>query len=235
MLVWLFLALVIQNEIRLPSPIDVFKRMILLLQSKRFMAAVLATLSRSLSGLLVAFIMAVVIGIMAGLNQPVEEMFQPFYLVMKSIPNISYILIALIWVGREASVQLIGFMILFPMFYANVTKGIHAIDKDLQDVIALYPEKKATMIFKVYLPLISSYLIAALSNGLGLTFKVGIMAEIIGSLSVGIGREFQVCWLNVDMTGIFAWTLWVIILLAFIEYIIKVLEKQIKKLESISM
>ena len=139
-------------------------------------------------------------------------------MILKSIPNISYILIVLILTNSETAVTLISFMILFPMIYANVLTGMKHFDQDLRDVIRLYPENLWRMIFKVYLPLLKNYLFASLMSGLGLVFKVGIMAEILGSAPSGLGRQFQICRLNLDMVGIYAWTIWVVLFLALIEW-----------------
>ena len=52
------------------------------------------------------------------------------------------------------------------------------------------------------------------------------MAEILGSVSPGLGRQFQICRINVDMIGIFAWTIWLIIFLMIIEKVVKVVKNK---------
>lgn len=231
LLLWIVLAALINNEFRLPLPFNVFKQMVAQLSSPVFYQSILMSLYRSLSGLLIAYAAALILGLLCGYYSWLEELFAPIYLILKSIPNVSYILIALIWTDNETAVRLICFMILFPMIYSNVLNGIKNIDRDLLDVVRIYPESTPTILLKVYMPLIASYLKAALSTGAGLAFKVGVMAEIIGSVSPGIGRQLQICRINMDMSGLFAWTLWIILLLAVTEYFSKKIMKYMEKRE----
>ena len=231
LLLWIVLAAQINNEFMLPLPFDVFKQMLVQLTSPAFYQAIVMSLYRSLSGLAIAYGCALLLGLLCGYYRWLAELFAPIYLILKSIPNISYILIALIWTNNETAVRLICFMILFPMIYANVLSGIKSIDQDLLDVARVYPESMPNILFRVYLPLILPYLKAALSTGAGLAFKVGVMAEIIGSGSPGIGRQLQICRSNMDMSGLFAWTLWIILLLAFTEFISKKIMKYLEKRE----
>lgn len=229
LLLWIVLAASINNEFKLPLPFDVFKQMVNQVSSPIFYQAIVVSLYRSLSGLAIAYLAALLLGLFGGYYKWLEALFAPIYMILKSIPNISYILIALIWTNNETAVRLICFMILFPMIYANVLGGIKSIDQNLLDVAKIYPESMPTILFKVYLPLITPYLKAALSTGAGLAFKVGVMAEIIGSVSPGIGRQLQICRINLDMSGLFAWTLWIILLLAITESIFKKVMKFLEK------
>lgn len=215
---WCLLAFIVDNDLFLPSPMQVAYRMSEQLKTSLFYQAALISLWRCVKGLLFAFLIGVGLGLAAGLSSDFEAYFSPIYMILKSIPNISYILIVLILTNSETAVTLISFMILFPMIYANVLTGMKHFDQDLRDVIRLYPENLWRMIFKVYLPLLKNYLFASLMSGLGLVFKVGIMAEILGSAPSGLGRQFQICRLNLDMVGIYAWTIWVVLFLALIEW-----------------
>ena len=73
------------------------------------------------------------------------------------------------------------------------------------------------MLRRVYLPLLSSSIQASLSNGISLTFKVGVMSEIMGQVPMGIGRQMNLCRLTSDMTGVFAWTGWIILILLLMD------------------
>lgn len=229
LLIWLYLGKAVNNEIRLPALMDVMDTMIMQASSPEFYQAFWMTIQRSLSGLIIAGIAGLILGVLSGLSPKFEEYFSPIYLILKSIPNVSYILIVLIWTSNDFAVKTISFMIIFPMTYANVLSGMKSIDQDLLDVMELYPESKFTEIIHVYLPLISPYVLAALNNGLGLAFKVGIMAEIIGSVSPGVGRMFQVYRINVDMTSTFALTIWVVLFLGLVELIIRLIRRQLEK------
>ena len=228
-ILWIIFGELVDNSIKLPSFFDVLVYMKNLLFDLKFYEAFAYTFVRSMFGLVFALVMAIIFGLLSGLNTKFEEYFEPIYTVLKSIPNVSYILIVLIWTNSAFATCAISFMVMFPMAYANVYNGIKNIDQEYIDVLRIYSPNLFYAIVHVYLPLIQNYIIASISNGVGLTFKVGIMAEILGSVSPGLGRQFQLCRINVDMVGVFAWTVWLIIFLISFESIMKFIQKYIKK------
>lgn len=228
-ILWIISAYVVDNSIKLPSFFDVLYKMIVLAQSPIFYQSFGITLLRSVVGLILALFVALVLGISCGLNSKIEEYFEPIYIILKSIPNISYILIALIWSNSTITMYTISFMVMFPVAYSNVLKGMKSIDTSYLDVMKIYSDKISYNIIHVYLPLISNYIMASISVGIGLTFKVGIMAEILGSLSSGVGRQFQLCRINVDMVGTFAWTIWLILLLIVLESFARIIMNKMNK------
>lgn len=220
-LLWIIAGELVDNSIKLPSFFDVILYMKDLLFDFKFYEAFAYTLIRSMFGLVFALIMAIVFGLLSGLNQRFSEYFEPIYIILKSIPNVSYILIVLIWTNSAFATCVISFMVMFPMAYANVYSGIKNIEQVYLDELRLNETNLLYAVFHVYLPLIQNYIFASLSNGIGLTFKVGIMAEILGSVSPGLGRQFQLCRINVDMVGVFAWTAWLIIFLICFESLVR--------------
>ena len=43
------------------------------------------------------------------------------------------------------------------------------------------------------------------------------MSEIMGQVPMGIGRQMNLCRLTSDMTGVFAWTGWIILILLLMD------------------
>mgnify|MGYP000659429206 CR=1 FL=1 len=63
------------------------------------------------------------------------------------------------------------------MMYANLYEGLGNINRDLLNVMKIYPEKKSYLIRKIYIPLLHSSIKASLLTGISFGFKVGVMAE----------------------------------------------------------
>lgn len=220
LLLWYVIAVQLNNEFRMPNPADVGMRMIRQLASPEFFNAVSVTLFRSLAGLAVAFILALLSALLSSYHEVAREMLSPLILVTKSIPNISYIILVLIWFGREISAVIITFLILFPTFYSAFLEGLLSIDEKLKKVMRLYKERPLREIKTVRLPMLRPFIRGSLLSGVGLAFKVGVMAEILGQVSYGIGRELQYCRTDLDMVGIFAWTGWIIFILILLDWVI---------------
>ena len=113
------------------------------------------------------------------------------------------------------SSAIICFLILFPTIYSSLYNGWKDIDDELLSVMRLYQTSFIYRVRKVYFPLLKSSIYASIANGLSLACKVGIMAEIFSQVQIGIGRQMNLCRLNFDMIGLFAWTRWIVILLVF--------------------
>ena len=60
-----------------------------------------------------------------------------------------------------------------------------------------------------------------------MAFKVGVMAEILGQVSVGVGRQMQLARLNFDLVSVLAWTGWIILLLFVFDQLLKRLLRMI--------
>ena len=125
--------------------------------------------------------------------------------------------------------MIIVFFVLFPSFYSSFTNGFDAIDQSLREVMILYPQSLWRQIVKVELPLLKPYLAASYESGIGLAFKVGVMAEILGQVPDGIGKKLQWSYLNIEMAEVFAWTIWLIILLVLLEHGLRLLWKKRKE------
>ena len=77
----------------------------------------------------------------------------------------------------------------------------------------------------VYIPLIKGYIISAIETCLPLSLKVGVMAEIFVSSSFGIGKQLYLARVQIDMVSIFAWTIWMIIIINTINYLTNLIIK----------
>lgn len=226
LILWQLIAMTLQNDILIPYPSAVVQTMWTQLLDASFYDVILHTLFRTLCGFFIALSLALIMSLLSYFYTWIEDMFYPILLLTRSIPNISYILIVLFWFSSESSVIIISFLILFPTIYVNLRQGLSSMSTTLQDVLQVYPAPRWYAIQKMYLPHLTPYLFASMSAGISLSFKVGIMAEVLGQVKIGIGRQLNICRLNLDMAGVFAWTIWIILLLFIMEKLLAQLQKK---------
>lgn len=211
-LTWWFAANSIANNILLPYPWDVALTMLAQLGKSDFYMSIMYTLTRLFQGLFLALMFGVLMGYVCALRSKIDDYFMPIITALKTIPNISFIIIALIWLGSEKSVLLITFLILFPIFFEAAKMGVTSVDQRLLDVLAMYPETRANKFKNVYGPNMLPYILSSLKAGVSLGFKVAIMSEVLGQVQVGIGKSMFLGKLYLDTTSIFAWTVWIILI-----------------------
>ncbi|MGX8852921.1 ABC transporter permease [Amedibacillus sp. YH-ame10] len=219
-LLWQIISIQIDNDFLIPYPIEVIKMMGQQLMSASFYEIVFATLLRSFLGLTIAFVVAFLCAYYAYRYTVFKDIFYPILLLTRSVPNIAYIIIILVWFGAENSAAIVSFLIIFPTIYSNIYTGLENMDENLKKVMSLYPSKEGYCLRKIYIPLLKAPMKASISTGISLTFKVGVMAEILGQVQVGIGRQLNLARITSDITGIFAWTGWIILILLLMEAIL---------------
>ncbi len=217
---WYILAALISNDILLPYPHDVVIRMIAIASTLSFYRVTALTFVRMGVGLLIAAVCGTGLGLITGINHQAEAFFHPLEIIIKTIPNVSYIFLSLIWLGQQRSVYLVSFLILFPVFYSNARLAMEQLDPDLKDAMRLYLPKTGSRIGKVYLPQLRPYFFSALGNAVGLGYKVSVMAEILGQVPDSVGLKMHLCRINLDTTGVLAWSVWIIIMVVILDGIV---------------
>lgn len=215
LVLWQGLSMVVSNDILIPYPFEVFTSLISLVSESNFYTIIFTTLIRVLDGFLLSLLLGLILSILSERFIIFRNLFEPIQVLTKTIPNVSYIIIALIWLGPEKSVTAICFLVLFPIFYNNFLFAMDSEDIELKDVEKIYPESfwELTKI-KTFPMLIPSILVSS-KTAFGLGFKVSVMAEILGQVRIGIGKQLYLARINLDTTSLFAWTI-VIILICFI-------------------
>lgn len=223
-LIWLFyfilwqgIAMMVNQSIILPSFFDVLSRLILILSDSSFYNHLFITLFRVVLGTLSAFILSFIFAILSYDFKWVEQALKPLVLVSKTIPNITYILLVLIWFSREMSVFFVTLLILFPVLYTQISTGLFGINPEHLEVLKLYPETYFHRLIKVIIPLIKIPLFEGLKGALSLGFKVGVMAEILGQVQPGLGYLMHIARMNFETVDLFAYTAIMILVVVIIE------------------
>lgn len=220
---WKLAALGIGKEIILPSPEAVFIKIIDIIKQEYFIKIVSNTLFRTFISFILSILTALVLGILSGVFEPVFYLVKPIIDIIRSTPTMAIIILALMWLGGEKAPILIGFIVIFPILYSNVVQGIINVDSKLIEMAECYEISKNRVIREIYIPSINNYVKAGLNSALGLNFKVMIAAEVIGQPEYSMGTSLQMEKINLDMPGVFAWSIILIILAVIFDSIINVL------------
>ncbi|OWZ84836.1 ABC transporter permease [Natranaerobius trueperi] len=212
LVVWQIVYLIIQQDIYLPSPIDVTGQFFKLLFTSSFWVSVIYSIYRVMLGLLLSIGCGVVFGALASTNRYFYDLLQPLVSAIRSTPVISFIIIALIWFTSSNVPIFICFLMCFPIFWTNILEGIHSVDRKLLEMATVYRVNKWDIIKKIYIPSITPYFTAATITALGLGFKVSVAAEVLSNPREGIGSHLYSAKVYLDSIDMFSWTLVVILL-----------------------
>lgn len=208
MIVWQFVSVWLDSDILLVSPVKVVCRLGQLMLTVPFWKAVCFTLLRIASGFLLAVAVGVVLAAAAASRFAwVQELLAPVMLAVKSVPVASFIILALIWFSSRNLSILISFLIVLPVIYTNVLSGIRSVDRQLLEMAQVFRIPGVCVVRYIYLPQIMPFFYSACSVALGMSWKAGVAAEVIGIPKGSVGERLQQAKVYLDTPDLFAWTL----------------------------
>lgn len=210
LLIWHIAAAFINKPLILPSPQSAVTNLLLLMGTKDFWRHLAATLNRGLAAFGLSAVIAIVLGITAGRFRAVEALLRPLIICLRGTPSMSFILLALIWFRGERAPLFVITLVVLPLLIQNVIDGVRSIDPELLEMVTLYRVKKSRLLLKFYFPSLLPFLATGISNGLGLTWKVSIAAEVLAYPAWGIGTQMDTARVYLQTEKVFAWTVAVI-------------------------
>ncbi len=209
-LIWGLLSLR-TNDFYLPSPLETLITLLELLVQKPTYFVILSSIFRVLSAFIIALILGITLGIIAGLNSHFFDLLQPVLVAVKSTPVVSFIIITMVYLPSQAVPVFCGILLGLPIIYYNIIEGIHNVDPLLINMATLYQVKKSKIIKKIYFPSIVPYMGAGIITGIGVTWKGTIAAEVISAVRHSIGQNIYNAKVCLEMREVFAWTILIII------------------------
>lgn len=231
-IVWQISSMIIDQEILLVSPFSALKRLLQLSMEASFWRSILFSFIKITAGFTLAFITGIIFAIIASNNKNFKILIEPLILTIQTVPVASFIILCLIWISSKNLSILISFLMVLPVIYRNILDGINSIPKELEDMAKVFKVSKLKKIRYIYLSQLSPYLRAACTVSLGLCWKSGIAAEVIGMPSNSIGENLYEAKIYLNTPDLFAWTIVIIIIsvcfqkgfLLLIDYFFKRLE-----------
>lgn len=201
----------------LASPVQAAVRLLELLPSAAFWRAVGNSSLRIFGGFLLSCALAALLAALAAGSQRLRELLAPPVAVVKAVPVASFIILALVWLdARNLSLFISGLMV-FPPVYLNVLEGLRQTDRKLLELARVYRVPLGRRIWGIYLPQVLPYFRSAASLALGLCWKAGAAAEVIGLPEGTVGERLYTAKVYYQTPDLFAWTAVILVLSAVFE------------------
>ncbi len=209
--VWAFLARLVDRELLLPGPWLVLRRLLRLMGAGDFWRVTAASLIRILCGTLAAVLAGVLLAAATCRSRFLQAVLSPLLTAVKSVPVASFILLALIWVGRDVLPGVIVFLMVLPIVWQNVAAGIQQTDRSLLELARVYRFSPWQTLRRVYAPETAPYFLAACRTSFGVAWKSGVAAEVLTVPQKSIGRRLFESKLYLETADLFAWTVVVVL------------------------
>ena len=159
-----------------------------------------------LGGFLLSCALAVVLAALSARFSRVKELLAPLVAAVKTVPVASFIILALIWLSSRTLPLFIAALMVFPPVYLNVLEGIRRTDASPLEMARVFRVPFSRTLRGVYLPQVLPYFRSAVSAALGLCWKAGAAAEVIGLPAGSIGEALYTAKVYFQTGDLFAWT-----------------------------
>lgn len=210
--VWQLAATLVNEKLLLASPLQVAGRLFELTKEASFWETVCYTGLRIVLGFLMGFVAGVVLAVLAGRFRLAEMLMWPFVVTIKSIPVASFVILVLIMASAKKLSVIIAFLMVFPVIYLNTLQGIKSTDQKMLEMAKVFRFSWGKRLRYIHLPHLRPFLYSACSVALGLSWKSGVAAELIGRPDGSMGDRLYMAKVYFDTADLFAWTVVIILL-----------------------
>ncbi|MEG3073149.1 MAG: ABC transporter permease subunit [Ruthenibacterium sp.] len=213
LLLWQAASLWVDSNLLLVSPLAVLQTLLTFLWTGAFWQTVFFSAARMISGFLLALLAGVLLAGIGAHWQFVRILLRPLMLTVKSVPVASFIILALLWLKNAGNLAVfISFLMVLPIIYTNTLTGILQTDKKLLEMAHVFRVPVLRRIRYLVLPAVFPPFKAACNVGLGLCWKSGVSAEVIGITTGSIGAALYNAKIFFSTAELFAWTVVIVLL-----------------------
>jgi len=221
LLCWWLVAIAVNKPLIVPSPPEVFIRLLSLISEGGFWLSVAASLGRILVGFCLGMMAGTLFAFVMYRVHAVHVTLSPLIRIIQATPIVSFIIIALIWTPTNLLPVLISGLMVFPVAWSNISTGLKNIDTSVLEMASAFRIPRTKMIRHVFFPALRPNFNAAIMSGIGLAWKSGVTAEVLALPLSAIGREIYQAKIYLETPDLFAWTIVVVILSISLEFAFK--------------
>jgi NitT/TauT family transport system permease protein len=230
-LLWLFIwqgaGLLIRNPFLFATPLQTAKALLQNLANDDFWRTVLMTLCRIGAGFFLGVIAGILLATLSKAFPLFAEIISPVISLAKTVPVVCFVVLFLIWWGASFLSVAISFLMVFTAVYFSTLEGLLATDRSLLEMAEVFRLPFGTKVFYLYRTALKPFFLGSLKTALGLAWKSGVAAEVIGVPAHSIGEGLYLAKISLDTAGIFAWTVVTCLLSFGFEKLVLWLAKQL--------
>ncbi|MCA2000607.1 MAG: ABC transporter permease [Chloroflexi bacterium] len=213
----------------LPSPLDVWKRLLQSLADGSLLYHAGVTLLEVTLGLLVGVSLATVMGYGIAKSHALERALSPYLVASQAIPVVAIAPLLVIWLGHGvvSKVVICALIVFFPVL-VNTVVGVRAVSSALYDLMNSLRASRVQVIFKLEAPASMPVLLGGLRVGATLSVIGAIVGELVDARA-GLGFLLKVGDFQYDTPMVFVAVLALITLALSLYGVVVFLERKLLK------
>lgn len=213
--IWQIAAVLIHNKILMAGPLETVEALVKMAGTGDYWLAVRNSTLRILLGFLTGSVLGITAAYFAYKNNIAKILIRPIAVMLKTVPVASFAVLLLIWIGSRNISVLICSMVVFPILYLSTLQGLESTDKNLLEMAQVFRMPGERKLRFIFLPQLAPFLKSAVKLAIGMSFKSGAAAEVIGQPMYSMGNGLYQAKIYLETGELFAWTV-TIILISFI-------------------
>jgi NitT/TauT family transport system permease protein len=176
-----------------------------------------ATIQRVLVAFSIGMLLGVMIGVAMGASRWFDRLFEMWLVVGLTIPRIVLFVMAYLILGLNEFAIIIALIVtIIPTIIVQIREGTQALDRKLIEMAQAYRRSRLAIWRKVVFPQLLPYVIGTARSSLSIAWRLVVLGELLGRTS-GVGYQIQFYFQMFNMTGILAYGVTMMLVLAVID------------------
>ena len=213
-----------RNELIVPSIGRTLTQFFKLFAEAEFWKALGMTFARTVMAVGVSFVLAVLCTLLGLVYAPFKAFVSPVIAVCRTVPTMAVTLVIML-TFKTVTPVVVTTLVVFPMFYAQLTAAVDGVDRGLLEMAKAYGVKKRTVVAKIIIPQIAPVIVMQLGTVLSFALKLTISAEVLAYVGNGIGEMIKSANFATEIARLAALTLASVVVGLLIEALFFVITK----------
>lgn len=211
LVVWQVAALAVGSDLILAGPLQTLTALAALVRQGAFWGRVVWSLVRIAGGFLAAFALANVLATSAWRHPLIEQLLHPAMLAIKSTPVVCIVVLLLIWFGSRVVSAVSVFLVALPAIYFSALEALRSLDSQMLEMLEVHRVPRTRQMLGFVWPSMQPFLLATCKMVVGMSWKAGVAAELIGTPAGSIGERIYQSKILLETADLFAWTIVVVV------------------------
>lgn len=212
-----------------PSPLKSMITLSNLAVTEAFWMHIGVTLFRGIVGGIFSLIIGFTLGLLASINGSIKAFIFPWVVLLRSIPVISVILLAIIWLIPGYVPFFIMLITVTPIITEEVIEGITEINSKYSEMITIYNIPWHKRLTEVIIPGLTPRLASGLSLGMGYGWRAVVVGEVLSRPQWGIGDRMAHTQSYFNADELIAWTVVLIVISSIFDKLINLAKTRLIK------
>ena len=217
MVIWQIAAMTLgHGGLFLATPLQTLGALAQLVSTAAFWQRIAFSALRIVAGFILAVVGGLVLGAAGSRWHGVRVFVDPVMQLIRAMPVASFVILALLWVSGSNLSVVVSFTHVLPVVYAGVLAGIVDTDPQLLEMAKVYRLSWMARLRYIWLPGIFPSFCESCIAAMGMCWKSGVSAEVIGLPDHSVGDALYRAKITLSTPDVFAWTLVIVLLSALL-------------------